>query len=405
MIFNISKCLLYLPLIGFCAAILLQKRKSPKDVPLRICQLLILLIIVFLGSFVAIRLLEKWIDLKGVSNLVFMLRWNFHNIILFLVFMIFKIRNSRKNYQLLFGISVISGVFAVIQIAVCYFLFLSNLEGLTPVILGQISLCSMAILLIQGGILELMERSLRNQSKQNEEEKKLLSQKYEQDYCLLVEKQKAMVDGLREDMSNKIFQVQSIIEHPNQGQEEDIYKLLLDLNEKVDKTGRISFCKNAVLNIILALKYAQADKAGVGMDVRVDSYKETEAEDCDLCSIVTNLIDNAIEASKRVKESNNDVSPIYVRIGCRGGYLILKVKNTKLDSLKKNSKGQYISSKRDVNHSKECGRGIKIVENALEKYGGYLRFEEKDTQMTALAFIPLLEMNQKIEVDKNEKFS
>ena len=405
MIFIIGKWLLYLPLIGFGTVILLQKREVVKNIFQRICQFIVLLLIVFLGGFVFVRLLGKWIDLQGGRELVGMLRWNFHNILLFLVFMTIKIRNNRRNHQLLFRISIVSGLFALMQITVCYYLFLSNLEGLTLSLLGQISLCSMAILFIQSGILELMERSLSSQSRQNEEEKKLLSRKYEQDYYALVENQKLMVAGLREDMSKKIFQVQKIMEQPEQGQEAVIQKLLVDINENVEKIGKISFCKNAVLNTILALKYAQADKAGIGMEVCVDSYKESKAEDCDLCSIVTNLIDNAIEASKRVKDSEKKVSPICVRIGCRGGYLILKVKNAKVDSLKKNDKGQYISSKREANRAKGYGRGIKIVESTLEKQGGHLRFEENDTQMTAIAFIPLLEMKQKFEVDKNEKFS
>ena len=59
--------------------------------------------------------------------------------------------------------------------------------------------------------------------------------------------------------------------------------------------------------------------------------------------------------------------------------------------LKKNKKGSYVSSKKEKSNVKEHGRGIAIVENALEKYGGNLRLEEKDGYVTAMAFMPVLD--------------
>lgn len=391
MILKMSEWMAYLPLIGFLNVILLKKRKKANSFSSRVLQAALLLTFVYVAGFLALILLGQYMDIVRVSYISKALRWNIHNIILFLVFMVVKIRNNRKNQQIMFAISIISCLFAIIQIVFYYYLFLSNPDGLTGDVIGIVTLCSMAILFIQGAILELMERNMNIQSRQNEEEKKLLEKKYEQDYYHLAMEQKEVVMKLREEMSCHLVEVQELIGQSVTEKEEVVQKLLSDMEERVNKTGRVTFCKDSVLNTILALKYARAEKEGLKMEVCVDSYVRTRVEDFDLCSVVTNLLDNAIEATKRVKESGIETMPMHVHIGHRGGYLIFKVENPSLGVLKKNEKGQYISSKREKTSLKKHGRGIAIVENVLEKYGGHLRFEECEGQMTVLAFLPSIE--------------
>jgi sensor histidine kinase regulating citrate/malate metabolism len=96
------------------------------------------------------------------------------------------------------------------------------------------------------------------------------------------------------------------------------------------------------------------------MQVCVDSYAKTKVEDYDLCSIITNILDNAIEAAKRVKEIGKEVSPIEVHIGHRAGYLVLKVRNPIVEPLRKNKKGQYVSSKKENGSLKGMAVGLPL---------------------------------------------
>ena len=296
----------------------------------------------------------------------------------------------------LFSIAIVFFAFTVIQIVVYCYLFLSHWESIAPDMIGLITLWAIVILVIQGIILELMRRNMKTRIRQNEEEKKLIEKKYEKDYSLLVAEQKKNVKNLQEEMQNELMKVQELFEDPSAEQRAEIQKLLGQMEEKVGKTGKMIFCKDSVLNTMLALKYAKAQKEGLSMNISVDSYTRTNMEVYDLCSIVANLMDNAIEAANRVKESGIKPEPIEVRIGQRAGYLILKVENPVMEPLKKNKKGRYISSKKERSKGiREHGRGIAIVENALEKYGGTLRFEEQDGFVTAMAFMPVAEENLK----------
>ena len=395
MILTISKWLAYVPLICFLDIILLGKQEDEEKKGNRILKAVALVILVFGAGFILTGLLKQWVDLDSVPRLSEILRWNIHNIILFHIFMIIKIHKNRKRQQILFIISVTSCLFAVIQIVFYYYLFLIDLKGLTPDIIGIITLCSMAILFTQGAILELMEKSIDTQIRQNEDEMKLLEKKYEQDYYLLTMEQKETVKMLQEEMKEQIQMVQSLIEQDESESEAEIQRLLGELEERIGKAGKTVFCKDAVLNTIFALKYARAQKENLEMDIKVESYVRTIVEDYDLCSIVANLIDNAIEAAKSGKDRGAERKPIQINVGQRGGYLVVKVENSIMEPLKKSKKGRYISSKREAGNSKEHGRGIAIVENALAKYDGYLRFEESKRSFVATAFLPVLECKNK----------
>ncbi len=389
MILKISEWAAYLPLICYLDIILLGKRES-NGLLTRIIQAVTLVLGLYLVGILLVNLLGYWIDVHSVPHLFKVLRWNIHNILLFLLFMIIKICRNRKNQQILFRISIVSCIFAVTQIVFYTYLFLSNLEGLTADIIGVMHLCSMVILFIQGAMLELMERNILTQTRQNEDEKILLEKKYEQDYYQLAMEQKELVHALQEEIKNQLLKVEDLTEQSAFQSEEKIQELLVELEEKVGRVGKVVFCKDSVLNTVLALKNAAAHKAGLTMQVCVDSYIKTKVEDYDLCSIITNILDNAIEAAKRVKESGKEALPIEVHIGHRAGYLVLKVRNPIVEPLRKNKKGQYVSSKKENGSLKRHGRGVTIVENALKKYGGNLRFEENENHMTVFAFLPVV---------------
>ncbi len=389
MILKISEWISYLPLISFLDVIFFHNKE--RKLLYRILQALFLIFCIYTAGFLCVAELQKFIDVERILYLSKALRWNVHNIILFFVFIICKIKSNRKQGQLLFGISILSCMFAIVQLVFYYRLFLSSVEGLTANIIGLINLCSTGILFIQGAMLELMERNMQSQDLQNEEEKRLLKQKYEQDYYQLTMEQKESVTKLQNELSHSLLEVQALVEDSAFEKEGEIQKILIELEESVGRIGKISFCKDSLLNTILALKYAGANKENLDMKINVDSYAKTEVEDFDMCSLVSNLLDNAIEASRRVKNSGIEPGPICVHIGCRGGYLIFKVENSIAEALKRNGKGKFVSSKKESYKTKRHGRGITIMENILEKYGGYLRFEEKENRLSANVFLPSVE--------------
>lgn len=346
-------------------------------------------------SYTLIQLIQSWLPAKTHGFVEKMLGENIQNILIYLIFVVTKMYHERRNKQRFIRISLISCIFAVVQIVFYYYLFLSNPEGLTNHIIGIVTICSLVVLFVHGAMLELMERIVENQKKQSDEEKKLMEKKYEYDYYLLAEEQEAMIRKIHRDMGVQIEQVQRLLQEKDVDKRKEAEVLLGKMEEEVSKVGRVYYCSDVVLNTILSLKQERARKHGLEMDIKVDSVAETRMEDIDLCSVATNLLDNAIEAAEKVKEAKakeaeSDMA-IRVRIGQRGGYLVLRVDNPSIIPPKKNKKGYFISTKKEVSGIKEHGRGIRIVEKTLEKYAGSLSWKEENGYVTVAAFIPVKE--------------
>jgi len=87
----------------------------------------------------------------------------------------------------------------------------------------------------------------------------------------------------------------------------------------------------------------------------------------DICSLISNLLDNAIEACRKVPDNRE----IHIHSNIRGGYLAVIVENSCVGNVKKSSSG-FLSTKQNP---KEHGYGTKIIQAIAEKYDGRFYLE------------------------------
>lgn len=93
-------------------------------------------------------------------------------------------------------------------------------------------------------------------------------------------------------------------------------------------------------------------------------------EDDDLVSLLGNVLDNAMEACEHVQRRKE----IYLEVKKARSYLLLTVKNT-ISKPVLNNNPELKSTKEDkINH----GFGIKNVKKIVEKYNGFVTYDEKD---------------------------
>ena len=116
---------------------------------------------------------------------------------------------------------------------------------------------------------------------------------------------------------------------------------------------------NPVIDILLNEKvnYAKLNNIKVKQDVKISA--DCSVEDIDLCIILANAIDNAIQAC--IKEEN-DQSEISIIIRKKHNFLIIEVANTMVSE----------------NHILEYGTGLKNVKNIVEKYEGTMEIETSE---------------------------
>jgi len=134
----------------------------------------------------------------------------------------------------------------------------------------------------------------------------------------------------------------------------------------VDKS--IIYCENPAANAIFAHYAARAREENISMDIRAEIPRQTkESSDSNLCIVVGNLLENALEACEQM---TGDRSIIFTS-RLQGEFLFIAMDNT-FNGIVKMQGDQYISHKRN-----EIGTGLVSIRTVVQKAGGRVKFEAK----------------------------
>ncbi len=127
------------------------------------------------------------------------------------------------------------------------------------------------------------------------------------------------------------------------------------IQQKINKYGSIYFCKDDILNKILVLKASEAKKYSIEFNVKTNLDDSIKLESIDKISLFTNLLDNAIEASK-----NSVQKIINLEVVLENNSLRISIVNS-CDELKQ---------KRDRTYH---GKGKEIIKDLIIKNSGTIK--------------------------------
>ncbi len=138
-----------------------------------------------------------------------------------------------------------------------------------------------------------------------------------------------------------------------------------------------------MVDAILNHTVFETRKQGIQIKVNVEFPPNSTITSDDLCVILFNLLDNAVEASLRYMRKTNRQPVIDVTIRRIHQFLIIKIQNPCLPP--KKLFGLFPTTKADALHH---GIGLRNVREKVENYNGSLEFEVKDDLfvVTALLF-------------------
>ena len=139
---------------------------------------------------------------------------------------------------------------------------------------------------------------------------------------------------------------------------------------------------NPVVNVLMNTKYYEAKKVGASFICKINDLSCITMEETDLILLVSNLLNNAIEAVQKC--SGNKV--IKVKIVIENGKLIVSVRNTYNGKIKKDG-DKFKTTKKEK--SELHGIGIKNVIRVTEKYHGLHLFETCGEEFSAVVIIPI----------------
>ena len=130
-------------------------------------------------------------------------------------------------------------------------------------------------------------------------------------------------------------------------------------------SARLCNCGNDIIDSIINCKEAEANEKCIQFEYSIDLSDTLNIEPIDICAILANQIDNAIEACEKIDNADN--RRISINIFRKESFAFFTVKNTVSED-PFNKKHELITTK---NNDKGLhGFGLRIIRETAEKYNG-----------------------------------
>ncbi|GAA0106223.1 ATP-binding protein [Paraclostridium sordellii] len=220
-------------------------------------------------------------------------------------------------------------------------------------------------------------KAIKNIKDKNEEN--LLKEKIDMqyNYYLNLQESQNKVKRLYHDMSNHIMCIKTM-----SSEQEDLNNYIDGISKNLNEFKEIYNTGNMILDIILNEKQAKCNENDISLYCDINFSKCNFIEMTDVCSIFSNIIDNAIEACNKI---NNGEKYIKIRGTVVKSYYVIRCENSKINKIKiKNNK--IITSKKDKFIH---GIGLKSVKSSLKKYDGELEIEDFESEFLLQIYIPI----------------
>ncbi len=183
-----------------------------------------------------------------------------------------------------------------------------------------------------------------------------------------IESLKKSVSIIRHDMKKHIGVAEQLIA---EGKYTDARAYLNELDkENATVTEQARFCANTVVDAVLKRSNTKMREKNVDFLVRIQGELDCYVKEIDLCTMLTNLLDNAEEAAEQCEgertvifEGRGDDQSLYI---C--------VRNTIAESVVKRNPTMQ-STKNDAHLH---GWGLQSVQDVVRRYDGAYRNEEED---------------------------
>ncbi len=184
------------------------------------------------------------------------------------------------------------------------------------------------------------------------------------------------VRGWRHDYRNHI---QNMKIQLSEGNYERLAEYLSELADDLDTVDTVIKTGNVMADAILNSKLTVARKMNVRLNVKANVPEQLPMSDVELCSVLGNMLDNAVEACGSLPEEERFMR---VYIGKLKGQMYLSVQNSAGKVRKE--KGAYLSTKEG-----EHGYGLFRIDRIAKKYGGYVNRQNEEGIFATEIMIPL----------------
>ena len=220
----------------------------------------------------------------------------------------------------------------------------------------------------------MVERFSSLVQKQHEDELYMEEMRHKEIYYAEAEKRNRYVHDLKHDLNNRLLGLSHLI---LSGDMEALARQVTSISSELGETDADNYSDNPAVDSVLRTKFGIAKAEGIKIDIMVQIPKQIGMEYGDMGVLYGNLLDNALEACRKVPTEER-----FIQLENRymSGKLIIVVKNSKESVVNK----ELRTTKED---SWSHGRGIASVRRVVEKYNGVVTFTDNGDVFEASAML------------------
>ena len=164
------------------------------------------------------------------------------------------------------------------------------------------------------------------------------------------------------------------------GEVEKARNFLDEINDTLVKVDTVIKTGNTMVDAILNSKISLMNTKAIRVDATAHVPATLAIADVNLCVMIGNLLDNAMEACEALPAEARFVR-IYISV--KGTHLYMSFTNSA--GKKQNKIGNIFASTKGTDH----GFGLSRVDALVEQYGGYLTRASEDGGYTTEVILPL----------------
>lgn len=282
--------------------------------------------------------------------------WILFKLVLFLFMIVINRKFSKREYQLLQDDEWIRFLFVPI-FSLAALIFVLKDEGMerTTSLVLSIGLVGMNVLLFYliRDFTERMEKSKKTELVAEQRNNQI--EQYES-MELSYQQQRKKVH----EFKNHLSCIQGLLQ---ENREEEALKYVKKINNLSEQHMNYFTTSNSVIDVVINQKYQQAQEAGISMVAVLKELKEIPMEDKDLVVLLSNLLNNAIEACRKLKKEKRQIKFKFVQEEER---IILTIRNPISGHLK------VVDNKIETTkrNKREHGIGLHNIEEVIERYQG-----------------------------------
>lgn len=201
---------------------------------------------------------------------------------------------------------------------------------------------------------------------------------FEEQICIMQDTQEA-TKSVRHDMRNHLASIKARIET---GEYQKAEKYITDTIGQLEKKEEISHTGHFLLDSIINYKLRSIKKCGVQLQYTAVIPSDLPIDDFDLTIILGNLLDNALEALKKINAAEKQLE---IHLAYEKGCFLIKVQNTYNGDLLI-EKGLPVTQKSNPHYH---GIGLKNVRAVAAKYRGSLDITHESSTFTVVVLLYL----------------